>query len=332
MTDKNKKAIRTDYQAIFEKAYQLMDEPIIAGNCGECCGYHCCRRIDADGKRLGMYLLPLEYEYMQAEVVTDYELHRHLQYDIPPKIKKAYYIYCHLAEGCLRDYRPIQCRTYPFEPHLENGEFAILIEKAQIHSCVLIERMPEWRQAFIDGVYQGWLELLKIPIIKYHIDYFSKERIALSMDDYFVNREKTPLTEDGKPDFDCLEALDLPYLQQQLKELIDGKIIETPIYDFKTGRRSAQTRRLQVGPDEILVVEGIHALNPVLFMGSTGTCCLRSTSLAFSIKFRPREQGVEVGSATDQAHCQRRPIPRDASRGYPRSVGKCPAWRVSKRL
>ena len=91
--------------------------------------------------------------------------------------------------------------------------------------------------------------------------------VTLSMDDYFVNRQETPLTADGKPDFDCLEALDLPYLQQQLAELIDGKAIETPIYDFKTGFRSAQTRRLQVGPDEILVVEGIHALNPVLFMG-----------------------------------------------------------------
>jgi len=92
--------------------------------------------------------------------------------------------------------------------------------------------------------------------------------VTLSMDDYFVNREETPLTEDGKPDFDCLEALDLPYLQQQLVELIDGKTIETPIFDFITGQRSAQTRRLQVGHDEILVVEGIHALNPVLFLST----------------------------------------------------------------
>jgi len=91
--------------------------------------------------------------------------------------------------------------------------------------------------------------------------------VTLSMDDYFVNREMTPLTEDGKQDFDCLEALDLHYLQQQLKELIDGKTIETPIFDFKTGHRSTQTRRMRVGHDEILVVEGIHALNPVLFLG-----------------------------------------------------------------
>jgi len=174
----NKKSLRRDYQAIFEKAYHLMDEAVIAGNCGELCGYHCCRRHDTDGKRLGMYLLPLEYEYMQAAVVTDYELHRQQQYQLPPKIKKAYYIYCHLAEGCLRDHRPIQCRTYPFEPHLENGEFSLVIEKEQLHGCILIEDRSEWRQAFIEGVYQGWLELMKIPSIMYTIDYFSKERIA----------------------------------------------------------------------------------------------------------------------------------------------------------
>jgi hypothetical protein len=178
VTANNRKSIRTDYQAIFEKAYQLMDEAIIAGNCGELCGYHCCRRMDEDGKRLGMYLLPLEYEYMQQEVVTDYELHRQKQYDLPPKIKKAYYIFCHLAEGCLRDHRPIQCRTYPFEPHLENDEFSLVIEKDQLHACPLINGGPPWRQAFIDGIYKGWQELLKIPIIKYHVEYSSKERSA----------------------------------------------------------------------------------------------------------------------------------------------------------
>jgi len=85
------------------------------------------------------------------------------------------------------------------------------------------------------------------------------------LDDYFVNREKTPLDAEGKYDFDCIEALDLPFLQQQISELIDGKTIETPIFDFKTGHRSQKTRKLHVGQDEILVMEGIHALNPELF-------------------------------------------------------------------
>lgn len=89
--------------------------------------------------------------------------------------------------------------------------------------------------------------------------------VTLSMDDYFVDREKTPLDAEGRYDFDCIEALDLPLLQHQLSELIDGKTVETPIYDFITGHRSPKTRKLQVGRDEILVVEGIHALNLALF-------------------------------------------------------------------
>ncbi|MGI6751962.1 MAG: hypothetical protein ACOX4U_05000 [Anaerovoracaceae bacterium] len=89
--------------------------------------------------------------------------------------------------------------------------------------------------------------------------------VTLSMDDYFVNRENTPLDEDGEYDFDCLEALELPYLQQHLEQLINGETVETPIFDFVTGQRTKRTRKLSVGENEILIVEGIHALNPALF-------------------------------------------------------------------
>lgn len=89
--------------------------------------------------------------------------------------------------------------------------------------------------------------------------------VTLSLDDYFLNREETPLDAEGKYDFDCIEALDLTYLQHQLEEIIDGNTVETPVFDFKTGCRSQHTRKVHVGHNEILVVEGIHALNPVLF-------------------------------------------------------------------
>jgi uridine kinase len=89
--------------------------------------------------------------------------------------------------------------------------------------------------------------------------------VTLSLDDYFVDRERTPLDAKGNYDFDCLEALDLPYLNQQLSDLIDGKTVDSPIFDFVTGHRSTKTRKLHVGENEILVVEGIHALNPALF-------------------------------------------------------------------
>lgn len=89
--------------------------------------------------------------------------------------------------------------------------------------------------------------------------------VTLSMDDYFVNRENTPLDDEGNYDFDCIEALDLPFLQKQLLQLINGETVETPIFDFITGQRTDRTRKLDVGTDEILIVEGIHALNPILF-------------------------------------------------------------------
>jgi len=88
--------------------------------------------------------------------------------------------------------------------------------------------------------------------------------VALSLDDYFKNREDTPLDEQGSYDFEALEALDLELMHQQIEELISGKTVETPIYDFVSGKRSKQTRPLSVGPSQILVMEGIHALNPKL--------------------------------------------------------------------
>lgn len=176
MSKKTYENVVLDYKEVFEKAYHLMNQPVIDGNCGELCGYHCCRRQEKTGERLGMYLLPLEFEYMQSGKVDDYEVHSCLLYDMPPKIKKMYYIFCHEEEGCLRDLRPVQCRTYPFEPHIEAGALSLVIEKDQIHACPLLEMIPQWRSEFIDGIYQGWLELIKIPIIKYHILYFSKER------------------------------------------------------------------------------------------------------------------------------------------------------------
>lgn len=154
-----------------------MDEAIIEGNCGELCGYHCCRQKHETGERLGMYLQPLEYEYVQKDIAIDYEIHYSTQYDMPPKIKKSYYIFCKETQ-CMRNFRPIQCRTYPFEPHIENGKFSLVIEKEQIHQCPLLESTQTWRQEFIDGIYKGWQELMKIPMIQYSTIFYSNERIA----------------------------------------------------------------------------------------------------------------------------------------------------------
>lgn len=88
--------------------------------------------------------------------------------------------------------------------------------------------------------------------------------VPLALDDYFLNREFTPKDEHGQLDFDAVEALDLALLSSHLVRLINGEKVQTPIFDFKSGCRSNQTHAVQLGPDDILVLEGIHALNPVL--------------------------------------------------------------------
>jgi uridine kinase len=85
--------------------------------------------------------------------------------------------------------------------------------------------------------------------------------VAISLDDYFVNRDRTPKDEDGEPDFECLEALDVEYLNEQLVELFDGREIELPLYDFKSGTRKSSGKRLRLGERSLLVMEGIHGLN-----------------------------------------------------------------------
>lgn len=88
--------------------------------------------------------------------------------------------------------------------------------------------------------------------------------IALSLDNYFCNREDTPRDAFGQHDFEALEALDLPLLNKHVKALIQGEEIECPIYDFVTGQRKPVGARMKLESNEILVMEGIHGLNPKL--------------------------------------------------------------------
>ena len=86
----------------------------------------------------------------------------------------------------------------------------------------------------------------------------------ISLDDYFVDREKTPKDENGNYDFESLEALDRPFFEAQLKDLLDGKEIELPRFNFTTGRREMSGNKLKIDEHMILILEGIHALNPAL--------------------------------------------------------------------
>lgn len=88
--------------------------------------------------------------------------------------------------------------------------------------------------------------------------------VPISLDDYFVDRDKTPRQPDGDYDFEHLHALNLELLNQQMSALFNGEEIELPRYNFQQGRSEMSGRRLRLHDDEILVVEGIHALNPEL--------------------------------------------------------------------
>ena len=88
--------------------------------------------------------------------------------------------------------------------------------------------------------------------------------VGISLDDYFLDRELTPLDEKGEYDFEHLHALNLPLLNEQLTALFQGEEVELPRYDFPTGKSVKSGKRLKLHDDEILVVEGIHALNPEL--------------------------------------------------------------------
>ena len=88
--------------------------------------------------------------------------------------------------------------------------------------------------------------------------------VSFSTDDYFVNRVDTPLLPDGKYDFDNIRAVDCDLLSDHLERLMAGERVEVPEYNFVTGKREYNGKRLKLSSDSVLIIEGIHALNPIL--------------------------------------------------------------------
>jgi uridine kinase len=87
----------------------------------------------------------------------------------------------------------------------------------------------------------------------------------ISLDCYYAGRDKTPLDENGKPDYECLEALNVELLNQNLVDLFAGKEVTIPSYDFHTGTSYfEESNKMKLEPNEILIMEGIHGLNPKL--------------------------------------------------------------------
>ena len=88
--------------------------------------------------------------------------------------------------------------------------------------------------------------------------------VTISVDNYFVERKDTPLDENGKYDFECLEAIDLKLFNDHLNALLNGEEILCPTFDFKLGTKQYNGEKMKLADDEILVIEGIHCLNDKL--------------------------------------------------------------------
>ncbi len=97
-----------------------------------------------------------------------------------------------------------------------------------------------------------------------HLQVLGLDPVLISLDDYFVNREDTPKDENGQYDFEALEAIDIAQFNDHLQRLFAGESVAIPRYDFISGTRKWHENPLTLKPSSILIVEGIHALNPAL--------------------------------------------------------------------
>jgi uridine kinase len=135
--------------------------------------------------------------------------------------------------------------------------------------------------------------------------------VAIGMDNYFVNRDDTPRDEYGEYDFEALEAVDVPLFRQHLSQLMAGETIVQPIYNFHTGSRTWGDE-LSIGSDHVILVEGIHGLNPRLVAGLPPDSIYRIFISAFTQLNLDKHNRVPT---TDTRMLRR--IVRDAAhRGY----------------
>ncbi len=123
------------------------------------------------------------------------------------------------------------------------------------------ERQPDSRFIMISGPSSSgkttFSKRLSIQLVVNGLRPF-----VLSLDNYFVNREETPLDENGQWDFEALNALDLDLLNNQLQRILNGEKVEIPTFNFETGKREWHGDTIQLQDGDVLIMEGIHALNP----------------------------------------------------------------------
>lgn len=161
------------------------------------------------------------------------------------------------------------------------GDLNLAIEKGRSQDIILVsEAMQEKQVAKIaEKIADGYKEGIRIVLIsgpsssgkttfckrlQVQLTTNLLHPVGISLDDYFLNREDTPKDEHGEYDFESLYALDLPYFNKDLKKLLSGEEIDLLTFNFETGQRVFKGKKLKLRENSILVIEGIHALNPEL--------------------------------------------------------------------
>ncbi len=161
------------------------------------------------------------------------------------------------------------------------GDLNLAIEKGRSQDIILVsEAMQEKQVAKIaEKIADGYKEGIRIVLIsgpsssgkttfckrlQVQLTTNLLHPVGISLDDYFLNREDTPKDEHGEYDFESLYALDLPYFNKDSKKLLSGEEIDLPTFNFETGQRVFKGKKLKLRENSILVIEGIHALNPEL--------------------------------------------------------------------
>ncbi|MBP3447250.1 MAG: nucleoside kinase [Clostridia bacterium] len=104
-------------------------------------------------------------------------------------------------------------------------------------------------------------------ILANKIKMSGRNAYTVSLDDFYLNRDDIPVNEDGLKDYENVTALDIELIHRCFNELIVNRKAELPIFDFKTGMRSDMTKHIELGKDDVIIVEGLHALNPVITQG-----------------------------------------------------------------
>ena len=255
--------------------------------------------------------------------------------------------------GTLPQHRRESKLTAVFREHLEwmdvmgTEDVAALnstVESGRIREVILVaEALQERRIAEVAGQIAAGRDRIRLVLIagpsssgkttsskRLAIQLLARgiRPLAIGLDDYFVDRERTPRDEHGNYDFESLESVDVPLFNRQLVELCDGKEVVLPRFNFQTGQRE-QGRRLTITPDHVIIVEGIHGLNPNLIPAFPSERVFRLYISALTQLNVDRHNRVP----TSDTRLIRR-IVRDARfRGYPalRTVGQWESVRRGER-